>query len=215
MRPQDKTKSWLTIQKYKEMDVKFRKLLMCMAVCALSVIAISAQQETTHPSEERVSLTQAAIALDAAGTKALEATLRTTTLNGAPDAPVMNIRVVVKNTSSSFLTYVSGLVTFYDTGGVRCGEGLFKVDALAQNEAAETDAPGLRITCAPATWRIVATNLLPRAAEQTSLSSASGSGLSSNLVINIDGEEHPIQLGKPMVLNVGEKQKTIVVRTAP
>ena len=215
MRPQDKTKSWLTIQKYKEMDVKIRKLPMCMAVCALSVIAISAQQETTRPSEERVSLTQAAIALDAAGTKALEATLRTTTLNGAPDAPVMNIRVVVKNTSSSFLTYVSGLVTFYDTGGVRCGEGLFKVDALAQNEAAETDAPGLRITCAPATWRIVATNLLPRAAEQTSLSSASGSGLSSNLVINIDGEEHPIQLGKPMVLNVGEKQKTIVVRTAP
>lgn len=195
--------------------MKIRKLPMCMAVCALSVTAISAQQEPTRPSEERVPLTQAAIALDAAGTKALEATLRTTTLNGAPDAPVMNIRVVVKNTSSSFLTYVSGLVTFYDTGGVRCGEGLFKVDALAQNEAAETDAPGLRITCAPASWRIVATNLLPRGAEQTSLSPSSGSGLSSNLVINIDGEEHPIQLGKPMVLNVGEKQKTIVVRAAP
>lgn len=195
--------------------MKIRKLPMCMAVCALSVIAASAQQETTRPTEERVSLTQAAIALDGAGTNALEATLRTTTLNGAPDAPVMNIRVVVKNTSSSFLTYVSGLVTFYDTGGVRCGEGLFKVDALAQNEAAETDAPGLRITCAPATWRIVATNLLPRGAGQTSLSPSSGSGLPSNLVINIDGEEHPIQLGKPMVLNLGEKQKTIVVRVAP
>ena len=199
--------------------MKIRTLPMCTAVFALSVIAASAQQQTTRPSEERVPLTQAAIALDGAGTKALEATLRTTTLNGAPDAPVMNIRVVVKNTSSSFLTYVSGLVTFYDAGGVRCGEGLFKVDALAQNEAAETDAPGLRITCAPATWRIVATNLLPRAAEQTLLPQSSGSGPSSagaaNLVIDIDGEEHPIQLGKPMVLNVGEKQKTITVRAAP
>jgi hypothetical protein len=201
------------------MDVKIRKLPLCMAVCALSVIAISAQPETTHPSEERVPLTQAAIALDAAGTKALEATLRTTTLNGAPDAPVMNIRVVVKNTSSSFMTYVSGLATFYDTGGVRCGEGLFKVDALAQNEAAETDAPGLRITCAPATWRVVATNLLPRATEQTlsavSAATGSSSAVASNLVIDIDGEEHPIQLGKPMVLNIGEKKKTITVRAAP
>jgi hypothetical protein len=199
--------------------VKIRTLPLCTVVFALSVISLSAQQETTRPSEERVPLTQAAIALDAAGTKALEATLRTTTLSGAPDAPVMNIRVVVKNASSSFLTYVSGLITFYDAGGVRCGEGLFKVDALAQNEAAETDAPGLRITCAPATWRIVATNLLPRAAAQTLLPQSSGSGPSSagaaNLVISIDGEEHPIQLGKPMVLNVGEKQKTITVRAAP
>jgi hypothetical protein len=61
----------------------------------------------------------------------------------------------------------------------------------------------------PATWRIVATNLLPRAAE-SSLAAAT-----SNLVISIDGEEHPIQLGKPLVLNLGEKQKTIIVRAAP
>lgn len=197
--------------------MKIRTLPLCAVLLALSVAAVSAQQETARASEQRAPLTQTAVAFDSSGTPALEATLRTTTLNGAPDAPVMNIRVVVKNVSSSFLTYVSGLVTFYDATGVRCGEGLFKVDALAQNESAETDAPGLRITCAPATWRIVATTLLPRAAEQTVLP-PQGAGLSSagaNFVISIDGEEHPIQLGKPMVLNIGEKQKTITVRAAP
>src|SRR5437773_4811000 len=185
---------------------------MCMTVFTLGIVAIQAQQESRTATEQRVSLTQAAIALDATGASALEATLRTTALNGAPDAPVTNIRVVVKNVSSTFLTYASGLVTFYDGAGVRCGEGLFKLDALAENEAAETDAPGLRITCAPATWRIVATNLLPRAPEQTLLPPAT---TGSNFVISIDGEEHPIQLGKPMVLNLGEKQKTITVRPAP
>jgi hypothetical protein len=37
----------------------------------------------------------------------------------------------------------------------------------------------------------------------------------ANLVISIDGEEHPIQLGKPMVLTLADRQRTIVVRTAP
>src|SRR2546426_3029098 len=96
---------------------------MCGAVFALSVVVVSAQQETTRASEQRVPLTQTAIALDARGTAALEGTLRTTALNGAPDAPVMNVRLVVKNVSMYFLTYVSGLATFYDGGGVRCGEG--------------------------------------------------------------------------------------------
>lgn len=178
----------------------------------LSVVAISAQQESKNPTEQRVPLTQAAIALDASGAPALEATLRTTALNGAPDAPVTNVRIVLKNVSPSFLTYTSGLVTFYDSAAVRCGEGLFKLDALAQNESAETDAPGLRITCAPASWRIVATNLVPRAPDQTLLTPAT---TTSNFVISIDGEEHPIQLGKPMVVNLGEKQKTITVRAAP
>lgn len=197
--------------------MKIKTLPLCAALLVLSVAAVSAQQETTRASEQRVPLAQAAVGLDSSGTPALEATLRTTTLNGAPDAPVMNVRVVVKNVSSSFLNYVSGLVTFYDGGGVRCGEGLFKLDALAQNESAETDAPGLRITCTPSTWRIVATNLLPRLAEQTVLpqQAAVPSTPGANFVITIDGEEHPIQLGKPMVLNVGEKQKTITVRAAP
>ena len=194
-----------------------RTLPMFAATFALGAVVVAAQQETPRAAEQRVPLSQAAIALEAKGSPAIEGTLRTTALNGAPDAPVMNIRLVLKNVSASFLTYVSGLATFYDAAGVRCGEGVFKVDGLAQNESAETDAPGLRITCAPATWRIIATNLLPRAAEQTQLSPAAPATRSSsaNLVIEIDGEEHPIQLGKPLVLNVGEKQKTIIVRAAP
>jgi hypothetical protein len=37
----------------------------------------------------------------------------------------------------------------------------------------------------------------------------------SNLTISIDSEEHPIQLDKPMTITLGEKKRTIVVRTAP
>ena len=195
--------------------VRIRIVTMLTALFALSAVVAPAQQETQAQSEQRVPLTQAAVAHDAKGAAALEATLRTTALNGAPDAPVTNIRIVIKNVSASFYTYVSGLATFYDSAGVRCGEGVFKVDALAQNESAETDAPGLRITCAPASWRIVATNLLTRSGEQTTASAETASGTTTNLVINIDGEEHPIQIGKPMVLNLGNKQRTITVRAAP
>jgi hypothetical protein len=37
----------------------------------------------------------------------------------------------------------------------------------------------------------------------------------ANLIISVDGEEHPIQLDKPMVLTLGERQRTIVLREAP
>jgi len=195
--------------------VRIRIVTMLTALFALSAVVVPAQQETQVQSEQRVPLTQTAVAHDAKGAAALEATLRTTALNGAPDTPVTNIRIVVKNVSASFYTYVSGLATFYDSAGVRCGEGVFKVDALAQNESAETDAPGLRVTCAPASWRIVATNLLTRSGEQTTATAETRSGTTTNLVINIDGEEHPIQIGKPMVLNLGNKQRTITVRAAP
>jgi len=191
--------------------VKLKTLSMCAAVFILSSIGVSAQESRT-PVEQRAPLSQAATALDATGAPALEATLRTTSLNGAVDTPVTNARMVVKNVSSSSLTYASGTVTFYDSSGIRCGEGLFKLDALAQGESADTDAPGLRVTCSPSSWRIVALNLVARSPEQTMLpSSTSG----PNLVISIDGEEHPIQLGKPMVLTLGDRQKTITVRQAP
>jgi len=36
-----------------------------------------------------------------------------------------------------------------------------------------------------------------------------------NLVISLNGEEHPIQLEKPMVLKIGDQERTIVVREAP
>jgi len=41
------------------------------------------------------------------------------------------------------------------------------------------------------------------------------SRMNSNLVIVIDGEEHPIQLDKPLVLTLGERRRTLVVRAAP
>jgi hypothetical protein len=119
----------------------------------------------------------------------------------------------VKNASSTPYAFISGLVTFYDAAGVRCGEGVFKADVLAPNESFETDAPGLRIRCEVASWRIVATNLLPRLPPNTTFAPLTRTV--SNFVIVIDGESHPIQLDKPLVVTLGEQRRTVVVRTAP
>jgi len=189
-------------------------LLLVIGFCVMA-------QEPAGSTERRVALTEAAVALDGSGVSALEATLRTTALAGAADSPVTNIRLVVKNSSNVPYAFVSGLVTFYDGGGVRCGEGIFKADALSVNESFETDTPGIRIRCAPATWRIVATNLLPRVAPNGAASISSASTASAekparlNLIISVDGEEHPIQLERPMVLTLGAERRTIVVREAP
>jgi hypothetical protein len=196
-----------------------RIITLCAVLC-ISSFCVTAQQPA-NSLERRVPLTEAAVALDGAGAPALEATLRTTSLNGADDSPVTNIRLVVKNLSSFSYAFVSGLVTFYDASDVRCGEGLFKADALAVNEAFETDTPGIRIRCAPATWRIIATNLLPRALPNvpalipTESTGTTASRSSLNLIISVDGEEHPIQIDKPMVLTLGNTQRTIVIREAP
>lgn len=192
------------------------RMILVSALLLASCFCIAAQEPAAGSTERRVALTETAVALDGSGAPALEATLRTTALNGAEDSPVTNIRLVVKNSSSVPYVFVSGLVTFYDSAGLRCGEGLFKADALSVGEALETDTPGIRIRCAPATWRIVATSLLPRVTPSAAVAAgttASRSGL--NLVISVDGEEHPIQLDKPMVLTLGDRQRTIVVREAP
>ncbi len=183
-----------------------------LQVCALLLVtcALVAAQETR---ERRVPLTETAVAFDAGGIAVLEATLRTTSLNGAVDSPVTNTRLVVKNSSSVPYEFVSGLVTFYDGAGVRCGEGIFKAGALAVGEGFESDTPGIRIRCSSSTWRIVASNLVPRLAPNVTTATALRSN--SNLVISVDGEEHPIQLDKPMVLTVGNTQRTIRVREAP
>ena len=123
---------------------------------------VSSQQETNSADEKRVPLNEAAVAHDGDGAAVLQATLRTTSLNGAPDDPVTNVRIVIKNTSATSYAFVSGVVTFYDAAGIRCGEGIFKADVLAADESFETDTPGLRIRCQVSTWRIVATHLLPR-----------------------------------------------------
>ena len=191
------------------------RIILLGAVLLISCFCVAAQEPAPAPTEKRVALSETAVAFDGSGVSALEATLRTTTLNGAEDLPVTNIRIVVKNSSSVSYVFVSGLVTFYDAAGVRCGEGLFKADALAVGESFETDAPGIRIRCAPATWRIVANNLLPRVSPSGPVSAATASRSNINLVISVDGEEHPIQLEKPMVLTLGDKQRTIVLREAP
>ncbi len=192
-----------------------RTLLLSIVLIASGISAMA--QETATASKERpVPLTNVAMALDSGGSAALEGTLKTTAIHGANDSPVTNVRLVVRNASTIDFAFVSGLVTFYDGSGVRCGEGIFKADALAVNEAFETDTPGIRIRCSPATWRIVATNLLPRVPPTVIAPSEMSSVRSNvNLIISVDGEEHPIQLEKPMVLNLGNSERTIVIRARP
>lgn len=190
------------------------KILVAGFVVLLSVLCVSAQETMPDSTliEKRVPLTEAAVAFDASGAPALEASLRTTALNGSPDTPVMNIRMIVRNRSTLAYAFVSGSVTFYDAAGVRCGEGVFKADVLAADESFETDSPGLRIRCEAATWRVVATNLLPRIPPNAPITVLTRAP--QNLIISIDGETHPIQLDRPLTLTLGEKRRTIIVRTA-
>lgn len=189
------------------------KRLAAFLVVLCSAVIANAQGATTDTGEKRVPLSEAAVAMDGTGANALEATLKTTALNGSPEAPVTNVRLVVKNTSSIPYAFVAGFVTFYDAAGVRCGEGMFKADALAASESFETDTPGLRIRCEAASWRVVATHLLPRIPPNTQIATLTSTP--QNLVIVIDGEAHPIQLDKPLVLTLGERRRTVVVRAAP
>lgn len=194
-----------------------KSLIVCVVFFAFSMVA--AAQTGSVP--QGVALSQTAVAVNGSGVPSLEATLKTTTLNGAADSPVTNIKMVVRNTSNVSYAYLTGLVTFYDGAGVRCGEGFFKADSVAEGEAFETDTPGIRIRCVPATWRIIATNLVPRLspsgsppADETSPGAASNRSV-MNLVISVDGEEHPIQLEKPMVITLAGSNRTILVRLAP
>ena len=79
---------------------------------------------------------------------------------------------------------------------------------LAPKESFETDTPGIRLRCTPTSWRVVATNLIPKTVLPPVPTAA-------RLVITVDGEEHPIQLEKPITLNLGNKRSTIVVREVP
>ncbi|MGH9966204.1 MAG: hypothetical protein ACREBG_00005, partial [Pyrinomonadaceae bacterium] len=194
-------------------DVRIRVMAIWAVVLSFSVLCVSAQQPVQTPVEQQVPLTESAIALDIKGTQALEGRLRTTALNGAPDTPITNINLIIKNVSPLAYSYVSGVVTFYDNAQIRCGEGMFRADALLPGESFEADTPGIRVRCAPASWRIVATNLLPRLSP--GLIGVETIARPANLIISVDGEEHPIQLDKPMVLNLGERQRTIIVRQSP
>ena len=196
-----------------------RLILVSMLVIGFSFAALAQQ-----PSEQRAALTDAAIAFDAKSAPALEGRLRTQVLNGSDDSPVTNVKIAVKNVTSNFYTYVSGWATFYDSNAVRCGEGLFKLDALAPQESAEVDTPGLRLRCAPSTWRIVATNLMTRTADIAQViaqqppppvEAVVERPVPVNFIIGIDGEQHPIQVNNPIVLKLGNRSRKIILRPVP
>jgi hypothetical protein len=237
-----------------------RKQLFTLALAALAAAACARESraqatpatqpqqqssETTagaRPSEQRVTLSQAAVAYDVEGHEALGGRLRTQSLAGTPDAPVRDTRVVVENRSPIFYNYVAGWATFYGEDGVRCGEGLWKLEALAPQEQVEVDTPGLRLTCTPSTWRIVATTLLTRTGDvakpgeptspppaesaasssNTTQASANASGTNAAaptsvppLEINVNGKTIPVQLGNPLEIQVGKERVRIVVQKAP
>jgi hypothetical protein len=195
-----------------------KRLVLMATIITAPCFSAYAQQ----PNEQRGALTDVAIALDAKSTPALEARLQTQVLNGSDDSPVTNVKVSVKNVTPNFYTYVSGWATFYDANGTRCGEGLFKLDALAPQESAEVDTPGLRLRCAPSTWRIVANNLMTRTADaakpaETALPPQPAADMTDrpvpvNFIISIDGEEHPIQLNNPIVLQLANKSRKIILK---
>jgi hypothetical protein len=188
----------------------------------------AAQTSATQTArEQRVPLTESATAFDAQGRAALGGRLRTTALNGSLDAPVINVQLVLENRSADFYTYVSGWATFYDAAGVRCGEGMFKLDALAPTEAAETDTPGLRLTCAPSSWRIVAINLLTRASDtarppepvsqpptaSTEQPVAPTETITAPLFVNltVEGKTYRVPVGSTLEIPVNKRRTRITV----
>jgi hypothetical protein len=224
------------------MNVK-TKVLGLIVIACLCTISAQAQQPTTNTTgatnEPRVALTEQATAFDVAGRVALGGRLRTTQLTGTQDAPVRNVLVVVENRSQFFYNYVSGYAAFYNGDGMRCGEGLWKLEAFAPGEQAEVDTPGLRLTCAPTTWRLSALNLLTRTTDvakpaepaapannvappvgatspvNVSAPMNSALGMLPRLEININGKTLPLQLGNAVDIVVGKERVVIVVQPAP
>ena len=182
---------------------------LALLLTLLFVSVVAAQQQAAVPNEKRVSLNEPAVALDANGVSALEATLSMPSANGSSDNPITNTRLVIRNSSATPYLFVSGVVSFYDASGVRCGESVFKAEVVAANESFETDTPGVRIRCTPTTWRIVATSLVPRVITNPTPAPT------ARLTITVDGESHPLQLEKPLTLTVGDKKRVIVVREVP
>jgi hypothetical protein len=210
--------------------------LKIMAACGALLFSLCASgvraQETNAGAavaEQRVGLEAEATALDAQGRTALAGQLLTQALSGTPDAPVRNARFIIENRGAVFFAYVSGSVTFYDERGVRCGEGQFTLSALAQGERAETDAPGLRVTCAPRTWRIVAKDLLPRSTERISLPAQEETTMQPPtpaaaapadtpavlpLEITVDDKVYNAPIGSTLEVSVRTRRVRITVRPA-
>jgi hypothetical protein len=217
---------------------RIRLFAAAAALAASSSFGMARAQDAAQPPqpadergarEPRVALTEAATALDAEGRAAVAARLVTTNIAASVDAPVRNVSLVVENRSPYFYNYASGWATFYDARGVRCGEGLWKVEAFAPAESAEVDTPGLRLTCTPSAWRVVALNLLTRTTDiakpdqpappvadpPASPSPLAAPGAAQRLEININGRTLPLQLNNPVEIVVGRERVQIVVRPAP
>ena len=207
------------------------KMIILLAALIACAAASASAQETAGaaPSqiEQPASLTQKAVALDAAGREALSASLLSNQLQGTPEAPVKNVRFVVENRGAVFYTYVSGTITFYKEGNVRCGEGLFTLNSLAPQEAAEVDAPGLRLECAPSSWRIVATNLLTRsndaansAARQMETQAVAPAVPAtpvqpSPLYLTVDGQQYQVPLNSTLEIPVRKRRIKITLSDQP
>ncbi|HEV2913947.1 MAG TPA: hypothetical protein VGX92_11765 [Pyrinomonadaceae bacterium] len=210
--------------------MRVKTIATCAALITCTALSVRAQQAESGPVvEQPVALSARPVALDARGRETLGARLLTPVLQGTPDSPVPNIRLVVENISPFFYEYVSGRVTFYDGQGVRCGEGLFKFDVLAPREQAETDTPGLRLSCTPVAWRIVATNLLTRTSDTakpneptpapsettTEPASPPASPLLQFVNLDIDGIVYRVPLGSTVAVPVTRKSIKINVSAAP
>jgi hypothetical protein len=193
-----------------------------IALLTCAVLNVRAQQPAAAQdaaTERRVTLEEQPVALDALGRAAIAGQLLTKALSGTPDAPVKSARFIIENRSQFFYTYVTGSVTFYDERGVRCGEGQFTLNALAPNEQAETDAPGLRLSCAPRTWRIVANNLLTRTSEiakpvEQAAEQAKPEPVMQSLEIVVDDQVYNAPLGSTLEVPVKKKRVKITVRSA-
>ena len=201
--------------------MKIRIVLMCVGLLVCGSLVVRAQGAGA---ERRVGLEEQPVALDSMGRAALAGQLVTRALAGTPEAPVRNVRFIIENRSAFFYTYVSGNVTFYDERGVRCGEGQVSLTALAPNEQAETDAPGLRLSCAPRSWRIVANSLLTRAteiakpteeAEQPAQTPAPTVAPAVTLLeIVVDDKVYSAPLGSTLEVPVRKRRVKITVRAA-
>lgn len=199
----------------------------CITFLMCGALSVRAQQTSTQgaATEQRVGIEEQPVALDSSGHTALGAQLVTKALAATPDAPLRNVRFIIENRSQSPYTYVSGRVTFYDDKGVRCGEGQFTLNALAVNEQAEVDAPGLLLTCTPRSWRIIADSLLTRSSETVkpaveaatpqSQQAAPATQLAPTTVeVTVDDKVYNVPMGSTLELPVKGKRVKITVRPA-
>ena len=177
--------------------------------------AAQSAPSVTDAADGRVPLSEAAVSRGTNGEALIAATLRAVPAMGTPDAPVANVRFVIENRSAAAYSLLSGRVTFYDAAGVRCGEGLFTANSLAASERAEVDAPGLRLICAPAAWRIVPVALVTGGAlmmnTPTQTTALATTDDAPRLSININGTVMPVQLGNPVEIEVGSERVRIIV----